>query len=352
MVKLDPAAQQRILIIRLSALGDAVYALPAVSALRRYCPRAFIAWAVEEAASGLLKGHPQIDELIVVPRKSWQRRLKRGRLGALGEVWKFRRELRSRQFDLAIDLQGNLRSALVAAASSAPCKIGFAPPCSREHSHVMLDHAVKIDPGLHKVRRNLALLEAIGVPAEGALAVFPPPSDDERRTVDDLLARSGVSGRRFVLMHPGVSSFGSYKQWPVGNYAELSRKLQQLGVAVLLSAGPGEEQLVDMIAAQAEGAITVTGLRLPELAELMRRAAAFVGSDTGPTQMAWMLGTPTVDMMGPKDPAIYGPLGPEHRKVTADVPCGPCRKRKCSDVRCMKEIAAEQVLEAAVSIIR
>jgi len=351
MITLDPSAQQRILIVRLSALGDVVYALPALSALRRYCPGAFIAWAVEEAAAGLLKNHPQIDEVIVVPRKAWSRRLKRGCLGVLTDLWKFRGELRSKRFDLAIDFHGNLRSGLVTAASGAQCKIGFAPPCSRERSHVVLHHAIRVDPSLHKVRRNLALLQAIGVPAQAMQAVFPPASPEDVRAVDGLLGRLGVSGR-FVLVHPGVSRFGSFKQWPVENYAELSRELVERGVGVLVSAGPGEEELAETVAEGADGAAPVKGLPLLQLLELMRRAAAFVGSDTGPAQMAWMLGTPTVAMMGPKDPQVYGPLGDAHRKLVVNLPCRPCKRRKCRDNRCMKEIATEEVLDAAIAIMK
>jgi len=351
MITLDPSAQQRILIIRLSALGDIVYALPALSALRRHCPRAFIAWAVEEAAADLLENHPQIDEVIVVPRKTWHKRLRRGHLGVLSEVWKFRRGLRARRFDFAIDFHGNLRSGLVAVASGARCKIGFAPPCSREGNHVVLHRAIRVDPALHKVRRNLAILQAIGVPAQATEAVFLPASPEDARTVDNLLGRLGVSGR-FVLIHPGVSKFGSYKQWPVENYVELVHDLQERGIGVLVSAGPGEEELAEAVAAGAAGAAPVKGLSLSELAELIRRAAAFVGSDTGPTQMAWMLGTPTVAMMGPKDPTVYGPLGEAHRKLIADLPCRPCTRRKCDDNRCMKEIATEEVLNAAISIMK
>lgn len=351
MITLAASSQQRILIIRLSALGDVAYALPALSALRRHCPRAHVAWAVEEAALDLLKDHPQLDELIVVPRKAWQKRLKRGGAGALVDMWRFRRALHARRFDVAIDFQGNLRSALVTAASGARCRIGFAPPGSREHSHRVLHHAAAVDPALHKVERNLALLRAIGVDVEEAEAMFPPPSAEDVRAADDLLRSANVAGP-FVLIHPGVSKFGSYKQWPAGNYAELARSLQERGAAVLVSAGPGEEQLAGGIAAEAPGVVPVSGLGLSQLIELIRRAAAFIASDTGPAQIAWLLGTPTVAMMGPKDPRIYGPLGDRHRKLTVDLPCRPCTRRKCDDNRCMKEIATEDVLNAAISIMK
>jgi len=351
MITLDPSGQQHILIIRLSALGDVVYALPALAALRRYCPRAFIAWAVEETAAGLLTGHPQLDEVIVVPRKAWQKGLKRGRVGVAREAWRFRREMRSKRFDLAIDFQGNLRSGLLGVISGAKRKIGFAPPCSREGSRLLLNRAVKVKPSLHKVDRNLALLAELGVPVEGAEALFAPASDEDRRTIDNLLSRLGVSSP-FVLIHPGVSRFGSFKQWPAENYSDLAQKLHGRGAAVVISAGPGEETLAGAIAADSESAAPAAGLSLSQLAELMRRAGAFVGSDTGPAQMAWMLGTPTVAMMGPKDPDLYGPMGAAHRKLTADVPCRPCTKRRCADNRCMTQITVDDVFDAAVSIMR
>ena len=350
---LEPGSTSRILLIRLTALGDVVYALPALTALRRHCPKAYIAWAVEDAAAGLLRGHPFIDDLIIVPRKAWQKNLKTGRvLGVVREARQFRRDLRSRQFDMAIDLQGNLRGALVARASGAPHTIGFAPPCNREHAHLLLKQAIAVNPALHKLERNLALLEAIGVPATDAQGVMPPPSDAGKRAVDDLLRQAGVQGS-FVLVHPGVSRFGSFKQWPKEKFVELCRRLREQGAAVVLSAGPGEEELAEGIAADTGNAAVARGLGLLELAELMRRAGAFIGSDTGPTQIAWMAGTPTVALMGPKDLAIYGPLGSPHRKLyAANLPCRPCTRRTCADNRCMKEIATEDVLAAATSIMR
>lgn len=348
---LDAASQARILLVRLSALGDVAYALPALAALRRHCPQAHIAWAVEEAAANLLHNHPQLDELIVVPRKSWQHRLARGRIGVLAEIRRFRRELRTRRFDYAIDLQGNLRSALLAAASAATHKIGFAPPCSKEHSHLLMNHTIAVDPGQHKIDRNLALLAAMGVAVDDPQPQFAPAATADLEAVNRLLERLQPGGR-FVLIHPGVSRFGAFKQWPPERYASLCRHLGERAIASVISAGPGEESLAAGIADGSGGAaITAEGLTLPQVVELIRRAAAFVASDTGPTQIAWMLGTPTAALMGPKDPAIYGPQGSGHRKLTADIPCRPCNRRRCSDNRCMVEIAVEMVLDAVLELI-
>jgi len=352
-LKLDPASAVRILIIRLTALGDVVYALPALAAVRRYCPNAYIAWAVEEAAAGLLHGHPQLDELIVVPRKTWLKDLKRGRLlGVLGEVRSFRKRLRLARFDYAIDLQANLRGAMVARASGARHMIGFAPPSNSERAHQLQNHRIAVDPALHKLQRNLALLEELGVPTAGAAGVIPEPDAAARPMADDILRQIGA-GQRFALVHPGVSRFGSFKQWPEGNYVQLCGMLAAEGLNVMLSAGPGEEELAAEIAARAGGIAVANGLSLPALAHLMRQAAVVVGSDTGPIQMAWMAGTPTVALMGPKDPATYGPFGEPHRRlVAAHLACRPCRKRQCDDNRCMKEIAAGAVLAAAISIMK
>jgi len=352
-LNLDPSSSARILIIRLTALGDVVYALPALAALRRHCPKAHVAWAVEEAAAGLLQGHPQLDELIVVPRKTWQKDARRGRLlSVIGEMRRFRRQLRLARFDYAIDFQGNLRGAMVARASGARHTIGFAPPCNRERAHLLLNRRIAVDPALHKLRRNLALLDELGVPTAGAAGVIPEPDAAARSMADDILRQIGA-GTRFALIHPGVSRFGSFKQWPAENYAQLCAMLDAEGLRTVLSAGPGEEGLAAEIAERAGGAAVAKGLSLQALAHLMRQAAVVIGSDTGPIQMAWMAGTPTVALMGPKDPAVYGPLGEQHRRLVAEhLPCRPCRKRQCDDNRCMKEIAAEAVLAAAISIAR
>jgi len=354
MITLDAAQPHRILIIRLSALGDVVYTLPALAALRRHLPQAYIAWAVEEAAAGILAGHPELDDVIVVPRKRWMKRIRRAEIiSVTREMLAVRKRVRKQNFDIAIDFQGNLRGALAAAASGAKIRVGFAPPDAKEQSHRLLNCTILIPAGLpvHRIERNLILMRALGVPASEYRGTIPAATDGQRQRVSQFLDSANISGS-FALVHPGVSSFGSFKQWPVERYVELITRLKEEGIQTVLSAGPGEEKLVSEIKNGAGKAPAAEGLELPELAELMRRAAVFVGSDTGPTQMAWMLGTPTVALMGPKDPRVYGPLGETHRKISADLECAPCARRSCANNRCMKEIAAGEVLHAAISIMR
>jgi ADP-heptose:LPS heptosyltransferase len=161
---------------------------------------------------------------------------------------------------------------------------------------------------------------------------------------------AGLPDGPFALLHPGVSRFGAYKQWPTEKYVELAQKLQSKGLSVVVSAGPGEEELGNSITQQA-GAKLLSGLSLPALVEAIRQATVFVGSDTGPTQISWLLGTPTVALMGPKDERVYGPLGSSHRKLAAGVECRPCGKRSCDDPRCITAITVHDVLEAAISAL-
>jgi len=352
MITLDASQPHRILIIRLSALGDVVYALPALSALRRRLPQAYIAWAVEEAAAGLLANHPELDDVIVIPRRSWAKRVRRGRIiSVTREMLAARSRIRKQNFDIAIDFQGNLRGALAAFASGAKIRAGFAPPDAKEQSHRLLNCKIPIDAQVHRIERNLMLLRGLGVPASGHRGTIPAADDEQRQTVSQLLAAGNISGP-FALVHPGVSSFGSFKQWPVERYIALVKRLKVKGIQTVLSAGPGEDKLVSEIESGAGSTLAAQGLGLLELAELMRRAAVFIASDTGPTQMAWMLGTPTVALMGPKDPQIYGPLGKPHRKISVKLECAPCKKRSCANNRCMKEIAVDEVLDAAISIMK
>jgi len=347
---------KRIAIVRLSALGDVINTLPALTALRRARPDAHLAWVVESASASLLEGHPLLDDLIVVDRKAWTASLKRlrGLARVAGEVGETLRRLRKARFDAAIDFQGNLRSGLLTFLTRAPLRIGLGRGHGKEWNHLFTNRRVSLPDGpLHRVERGLAILRAAGIETADAAPVIPV-TDADRRRIDEFLAASGLAPRAFAVIHAGTSAFGRYKQWPTDRWAAVAGRLARgLGLRVVLTRGPSraEAEEAEAIARGAEPAPLVAPLlSLRELGELFRRCRLFLSVDTGPMHLASAAGAPVVALFGPKDPRIYGPYFGPRAIVEKPLECRPCRRRSCDDPRCMLAITVEDVLAAAAEL--
>jgi heptosyltransferase-1 len=348
------ADADRLLIVRLSALGDVVHTLPLLDALRRTRPHSHIVWVVEEGAASLLRDHPQIDRLIVFPRRELVGLLKRFRFATAARRFKaFVRELREEHVTLALDVQSNLRSSIVARLSGAPLRLGFGPGVGKEASHLLHTHNVRPQRrGMLKVERNLLLLAALGARADGASATLPVSADAVAKAESCLGQVRGEGG--VVALHPGVSGFGSFKAWFPERWTELARTLfERDGVRSLVTWGPGEEELARGIVAGAgpdAATLAPATASLLELAALYQGADVVCGSDTGPVHLAAALGARVVGLYGPKDPSIYAPWssrsGGSARVVRADVPCSPCGLRRCDLVVCMPSIEVDAVATA------
>ena len=351
----------RILIVRLSALGDVLHALPVLSALRARFPDARIDWAVEDKAAALVEGRPDLTEALVFPRKALNAAA-RG-VPHPGDLWRITRgyiqQMQERTYDVALDLQGNLKSGAVTRMSGAALRFGLAGPDAREGNRWFTQRRAAPPPeAKHRVERGLAVASAlVGEP----LPYVPPgfPVDDATRAgVTASLAELGLADRPFVVLHPGTSGFGAFKRWPPERFAALARMLADDGRGVLVSYGPGEAELAQAVVAASRGAATAFAPpSLHALAELIRRASLFVAADTGPLHLAALVETPLLGLFGPKDPAIYGPYGvradgtPGLLPVLTqdDVACRPCTLRRCADPLCMRTIAPERVYAALPS---
>jgi heptosyltransferase-1 len=229
----------RILIVRLSALGDVVHVLPLLDALRRARPDAQLGWLVEERNASVLEGHPQLDRVLVWPRRELSRLLRSGRLlAALGLAVRSLRELRAGRFEVSIDAQCNLRSSLLAWLSGASRRIGFAPPYTKENAHWLATDRVAVPIGGQlKVERNLALLGPLGIDVRGARPRLAVP-DAARASARAL--RASLRAPELVALHPGVSGFGAIKQWAPERFAGLAQRIAALrGALCLVTWGPG-----------------------------------------------------------------------------------------------------------------
>ena len=226
----DPDSRPRILVLRLSALGDVILAMTAVATLRRAMPHAHITWLVEDRFQGLLHGLADIDEVLVFPRNRWRGRAKR--IGTLfptiGEAAVFLRDLRRRRFDLTLDFQGNLKSAVFNFAARSPRRVGFVRGASREMNHLANNEHVTPPPDTrHRLHKDLSLVAGFEGVGDSVAPTFRLRPEDET-VARDFLEEVGLAGRPFAVLHPGTSKFGDFKRWPTGKYAERAAKLREV----------------------------------------------------------------------------------------------------------------------------
>ena len=303
----DSSRSPRILIVRLSAIGDVIHTMPVLCALRAHFPQAMIAWAVEERAAVLLRGHEALDELIELPR---------GFLKSPGVVLRLRNRLRERAFDVAIDTQGLTKSALVGWLSGAKRRIGLARPAGRELSPWFANERV-LPTATHVIDQNLELLVPLGI--QRPEVRFQVPEDDaDRQTAGRWILEANMDNAAGVaIVNPGAG--WPSKLWPPERYAQVARHLGlawRLGVLVVW-AGAAEKAAAETIVAGSEGVARLApATTLRQLASLARRASLFVGADTGPLHLAVAVGTPCVGLFGPWPAERNGPLRPAaHRRA-------------------------------------
>jgi len=309
----------RIAILKLSALGDVIHALPVAHALRRRFPDAHLAWIVEAREALLLRDHPDLDNVISVDTRKWRRDLRSpGRAGEVGaDLLGLIRRLREDRFDVAIDLQGLIKSGILTALTGARFRIGFGWARCREALSACFTNVRVVPPPsrIHVVDQYLALLEPLGVRDPQPWFHLPSSPEAEER-IDEFFGEQGLKSRdRLVALNPGAGR--PEKRWSLAHFRVLAERLSvEVGARVVLLWGPGEEALVREIA---EG-LTVHPILAPrtsliELAVLLRRSALMVGGDTGPLHLAAALGIPTLGLYGPTPGRRNGPYGPRCRAL-------------------------------------
>ena len=336
----DSGRSPRILITRLSAIGDCILTMPLAVALRASFPQAFIAWAVEGVTGTMIERHPAVDLAIRLPRHFARSPL---------VLWRLRSRLRTFRFDIAIDPQSLTKSALVAWASGARRRVGFARPLGRELSPWLNTELVSSDRR-HVVERYLDLLRPLEAVVPPAQFDFPrDPANDVKMHSE--IQSLGLRGPLAVL-NPGAG--WESKRWPTERYAEVAQGLaQRWGASSLVVwAGDQERAMAEQVACQADGnARLAPATTLLELAALLRQACIFVGSDTGPLHMAAAVGTPCVGIYGPTRAEECGPYGPGHQTVQAWYQAGSSRQRRSGTNAAMRDVPAEWVLEACGQIL-
>jgi lipopolysaccharide heptosyltransferase I len=331
-----------ILIIKPSAIGDVVHALPVLARVKKTWPAARVSWLVTPACSGLLEGHPLLDEVILFDRKRFGHWWRHPRLAM--ELRRFTRGLKARQFDLVIDLQGLFRSGWLAQKTGAPARVGFAN--ARELAWAFYTHRVPIETmEQHAISRYLALAKSIGC-GEGPVEFPFATTEGDREYVRALLrsenrvAEATQPTARYAVLMPGTN--WETKRWPVEKFAGLVQPLKErFGLVSVLAGGADAAAMANDLS----GAINLAGkTSLKQLTALLEGAALVVANDSGPMHIASALGRPLVTPFGPTNPIRTGPFDRMESVIRLDIPCSPCYSRTCSHRTCLNALGIEPVL--------
>ena len=340
---------KNILIIRLSAIGDIIMASALIPALSEAYPEARLTWLTEEVNVDLLQGNPRLDKIVVWPRQRWRKLRREGHyLLLFREVRAFVRELRQPGYDLVLDMQGLLKSAVWAYLSGCKTRIGLG---SREGSQWLMTQTLDTRTETPRIGGEyLKLANALGA-APKHFDMDIKPAEGTRQEAGELLAGSGINGD-FVVLCPFTTR--PQKHWFEERWAELARRFADgRGLQVIMLGGPGDKESADRIAANAPELVNLTGrTNLIQCASIIGRAALVVGVDTGLTHLGTAMKTPTLALFGSTRP--YLDTGFDRAKVLYEaLPCSPCKRHPTCEGRfdCMKLHTVEKILAETTKLL-
>ena len=349
---------ERILIVRMGAMGDIVHGLPAVALLRQRFPETHIGWLVERrwtdllcaqgaaAAAPISAEKPLVNELFEVDTKSWRKAIFAAQTRS--ELRAIFREVREQGFDVTVDLQGSLKSAIAARACGSPRIIGPARPrefpaqffytqkVATSRPHVVEQYAELVAPLLSSFAK-----------AAGGASLLPVDRSSEQWREKEVRER-GLTGWRYAVLSPGAG--WKAKEWPAERFGELARALAKDGIRSLVNAGPSEVDLAETVEQTSGGHAQPIRCNIAQLIAVLRKAALFVGGDTGPMHLANLLGVPAVALFGPTDPARNGPYF-QPSAVLRNASSQTSYSHSRTDDAGLRQISVEQVLNAARNVM-
>lgn len=346
MSKIDKNNIQNILVIRLSSIGDVLKCTVVIDKLHRHFPHARISWLVETKSKDVLLGNPNIDEVIVWQRKEWskQAQISRNYPKFFNRLLQFAQEIRRRNFDLVIDLYGAPRSGIISYLSKAPFRLCYSGTrrCSNLWANI---HAVPdYSNDTTFMQYYAGILRPLGIDTNN-LQMQMPVLPEDQRFAQSFLQQAGIDPGQFIAINPSTS--WSSKCWPTEYYARLADMIwTKHRIPLVMLGAPGDVPLVeDIIGRMDYQPVNAAGkTTLRQLAALAEQALVFISGDTGPLFIAEAVGTATLSIFGPTDPAWHGPQGERHITLTANS-CH-CSKSFCADKKCLTAISPEQVMEA------
>lgn len=331
---------ERILIVKLSSLGDIVHTLPAFKGLRDSYPESKISWVVEKNGAEILKNLEGLDEIVIFDTLNWRK--KPFSLETLRDLKESIKKIRGK-YDLAIDFQGTLKSSFITFISGAKERIGFGRENLREplSSIFYTKQAQNFPEKIHVILKNMKLLETIGI-------VKNEPDFPELKLDAELPDELRLLNNRLVIINGGGG--WETKLWIKGRWRELALKVKDLGYQPLFLWGNKKEK--ERMEEEGKGEIPlVPFLTIPQLMKLISLSRLVISGDTFPLHIADALGIPVVGIYGPSSPFRNGPLSRKSKIVFHELPCSFCYKRKCRDLECMKRIDVESVFQKVKEIL-
>jgi len=345
----------KILIVRLSALGDIVHALPVLAAIKKAMPDAEVDWLVEENYASILSIASGLRRRIIVRAK---RSFATSDAISFGGLLGYRNAasyLWNQDYDVALDLQGLIKSAIWARISFADRIVGFDAANLREPQAAFLYSETVTPAGRqasgpagqqHVIHKNLSILGALQIKSSAVEMPLAPVAGDETRAAID-----AAGGRRgYIVLNPGAA--WPNKRWPPDRFGALAAALRdRTGLRSLITWGPSERELANAIVSASAGAATpAPATSVSDLGVLMRDAALVVSGDTGPLHIAAAMGTPLVGLYGPTWPERNGPWDPADVVISRANVCVCHHKRQClRGAPCINEITLEEVVTASVN---
>ncbi|MCC3144276.1 glycosyltransferase family 9 protein [Halanaerobium sp. Z-7514] len=338
----------KILIIRLSAIGDVIHSLPTAYAIRQKYPNAQIDWLVEDKAFPLVNMNPYLDNAIILPRKKWKKEIKdKGIIHTIKEFWSFYKMMRNKNYDISLDLHGLFKSSFSAFLIKADLRMG--PADGRELSQFFYQAKIDLkDSKLHKVERSLQLAGALGANTElvnYGLKITPVV----KSRVSRLFEMEKINhNKRLIILNPFTT--WESKNWFLERYFGLADELIEEGHYVIFTGSNSDKEAIEKYDGKKDSYSNLAGKTdLQELTEIYNRADLYIGGDTGPTHLAAAVGLKVIALMGPTDPDTHGPYGEGHTVIQDNsLKCIRCWDEQCSrNMQCMKSITVNQVMRIA-----
>lgn len=341
--RVDMQRIERVAIVKLSSIGDVVHALPVSVALKRSFPHLQITWITEERCAEMVTGNPYLHEVITIPGKAWRHGAWHPRTWQ--EVRRVAGVLRSRRFQLTIDLQGLLKSAVVAWLTGAPIRIGY--HWQREGAWLFNQVVPKEPTSVHVVQEYLDVARYLGAETEPVeFPLYIPP--EAEASACHLLEEGGIRPPdSFISINPSAGQ--PFKRWRTERWAEVITQIdRRYQMPVVLVGGKADRSLADDIRSQTSAPFvdTVGRTNLKELAAILRRSVVHLCGDTGSAHISVALGRPVIGLYGPTNHLRTAPYGQEHRMITHKLECPVCNshkpRREHSD--CMDMITVSEVM--------
>lgn len=338
-------AYRNILIVKLSAIGDVIHALPVAHALKNAFPKAQITWAVEKPALDLVTDHPYIDEVVLFDKTRC-----RTLPGLISYLPDFVQRLKQKNFDLALDLQGLFKSGIITLLSGAPKKLVYCN--AREFSDWVSKKVCGPNQNGHIIDQYLDVVRSLGAPKE-TIDFGIRINEQQIKAVRQILKNAGWEGQPYVVLIPGAN--WPNKRWPPLYFAVLADRLNKQGLAPVLIGGPADLPLAQQILARAETRLMnlIGKTSLKQLAWVIKNAQVAVGGDTGPMHLSVAVNTPTLALIGPTDTHRNGPYGKAHKSLITSRDCTGCWQRDCQKkLDCLDAISVDEVYQSILELFK